>query len=86
MAKKKIPAGQFADTRQIPYERAKALRQAQNNIYDYGNALGVDRDDLAYLERQYFHAKKILQSKQSKMLAIFEVRTYHSIDFYRYLE
>ncbi len=59
------------------YEQAKARRKAQNNIFSFAAAFGVNGDDTTYLERQFSKLKKQVRTAEGKLREGYSVRTWN---------
>ena len=71
-----------------PLERARAQRNARNNIHEFASAMGIPGDDVNYLERQFLQVKKIIGSSADKLRAAYlqllgsETNTFTANDAY----
>lgn len=58
-------------------QRARLLRQANNNIYEYALDSGLDRDSVEYLERQFGQSRSVVIECVNQLKMGFEVRVKH---------
>ena len=55
-------------------QRARLMRMASNNVYEYALDLGLDRDAVEQLERQYRSSRNTVKDCVEKVQLGFEVR------------
>jgi len=55
-------------------QRARQMRYASNNVFEYALDLGLDRDSVEHLERQYRSSRTTVKDCVEKVQLGFEVR------------
>lgn len=68
---KKRVNGSFADkkntSRVSPLENAKLIRTSMNSVHSFASLLGLPREDISYIEKQFRRLHVILKATQTKL-------------------